>query len=101
VNVLGEVQKPGLYPVDPTVSLAGAVAMAGGTTALGDLHHIRVLREGQVLAAKVAYTRSLQDMDIRSGDQIFVERRGWFDRNSTFVVSALLSLTSIVIALVR
>jgi hypothetical protein len=30
-----------------------------------------------------------------------VDRRGWFDRNSTFVVSALLSITGIVISLTR
>jgi hypothetical protein len=40
-------------------------------------------------------------MGIRSGDQILVDRRGWFERNSTFVVSALLSVTSIVISLAR
>lgn len=101
INLLGEVQKPGLYMVDPTVSLAGAVATAGGTTPAGDLNRIRIIREGRVYAARVAYTRTLENVDIRSGDQILVDRRGWFDRNSTFVVSTLLSVTSIIIALAR
>lgn len=101
VNVLGEVNKPGLYEVDPTISLAGAVALAGGATASGDLNRIRVIRSGTVIRERVAAQAALNTADIRSGDQIFVERRNWFDRNSTFVVSVLLSVTSIVITLVR
>jgi hypothetical protein len=36
---------------------------------------------------------------VQSGDQILVGRRAWVDRNSTFLVSALLSLTSIAVTL--
>ncbi|MBA2246299.1 MAG: polysaccharide biosynthesis/export family protein [Gemmatimonadota bacterium] len=101
VNVLGEVNKPGLYEVDPTISLAGAVALAGGATASGDLNRIRVIRSGTMIRERVAAQAVLNDADIRSGDQIFIERRNWFERNSTFVVSVLLSVTSIAITLVR
>ena len=101
VYVLGEVNEPGLLALDPTASLAGAVAMAGGTAEQGDLNKIRVIREGTVILQDVPVERGLADIDIRSGDQIFVGRRGWFDRNSTFLVSALLSVTSIVVTLAR
>jgi protein involved in polysaccharide export with SLBB domain len=101
VNVLGEVNKPGLYEVDPTISLAGVVALAGGTNPGGDLGRIRIVRSGAVLHERVSATSSLHDFDVRSGDQIFVDRRGWFDRNSTFVVSVLLSITSLAISLMR
>lgn len=101
VYVLGEVNAPGLKPVDPTVSLAGVVALAGGANPQGDLKKIRIIRNGVVLLDAISAEASLSDIDIRSGDQIFVGRRSWFDRNSTFVVSALLSITSIAISLVR
>lgn len=101
INVLGEVQKPGLYPVDPTVSLAGAIALAGGATATGDLTRIRVIRGGTVIQERASAASTLNTIDIRSGDQIIVDRRSWFERNSTFVVSVLLSVTSIVINLTR
>lgn len=101
VNVLGEVNRPGLYEVDPTISLAGVVALAGGTNQDGDLNRIRVLRGGNVLHERVSATLSLDAFDIRSGDQILVERRNWFERNTTFVVSVLLSVTSIIITLAR
>lgn len=101
INVLGEVQRPGMYPVDPTVSLAGALALAGGSTPQGDLRKIRILRDGEVIRQRVGTGETLSSAGIRSGDEIIVDRRNWFDRNSTFVVSAVLSLTSIVIALTR
>lgn len=101
INVLGEVARPGLYPVDPTVSLAGVVALAGGATSTGDIRKIRIVRDGTVLMERAGAAETLNTLELRSGDQIFVDRRGWFDRNSTFVVSALLSITGIVISLAR
>jgi protein involved in polysaccharide export with SLBB domain len=101
VHVLGEVNQPGLYPIDPTLSLAGAVALAGGATPSGDLRKIRVVRGGEVLRLRVGPGATLESADVRSGDQIFVERRSWFERNSTFVVSALLSVTSLAITILR
>jgi protein involved in polysaccharide export with SLBB domain len=101
VHVMGEVAKPGLYPVDPTISLGGAIALAGGVTPAGDPRRIRVIRAGQVLRPRAGSMESLSALDVRSGDEIMVDRRGWFDRNSTFVVSALLSATSILIAVLR
>ena len=101
VYVLGEVHLPGLYPVQPTHdNLAGAVALAGGATPQGDLTNLKVVREGTIVLDGIPGERGLAALGIRSGDQIFVARRGWFDRNSTFLVSAMLSLTSIVVTLV-
>lgn len=101
VYVLGEVNVPGLYQVDPTVSLAGAIALAGGANAQGDLRSLRVVRNGEVIMEGVQAERALASADIRSGDQIFVNRRNWFERNSTFLVSALISVTSIIVSLTR
>ncbi len=101
VYVLGEVNEPGLHAVDPTVSLAGAVALAGGANQQGDLRRIRVIRDGQLILEGVAAETALSAVDIRSGDQIFVDRRSWFERNSNVLVSAVLGLTSIVISLIR
>ena len=102
INVLGEVQRPGVYAVDPTVSVADAVAMAGGATPTGDLRRIRIIRDGRsVCASAWARPRRCARWSMRSGDQVIVDRRSWFERNSTFVVSTILSVTSIVIALVR
>ncbi|MBV9774290.1 MAG: polysaccharide biosynthesis/export family protein, partial [Gemmatimonadetes bacterium] len=80
VVVLGEVAKPGLQEVDPTITLAGAIALAGGPTPLGDMRRIRIVREGTVLQDRAAMETKLSSIDIRSGDQIFVGSRSWLER---------------------
>lgn len=101
VHVLGEVRSPGLFLIDPTVTLAGAIAMAGGPTSNGDMERVRVVRENTVIRERVGVAQTLDAAEVHSNDQIIVDRRSWFDRNSTFVVSALLSATSIIVALVQ
>ena len=101
VNVLGEVNKPGVYPVDPTVSLAGTIALAGGANQNGDLNRVRIVRGNTIMWERVGVGETLSTLDVRSGDQIVVERRNWFDRNSTFLVSMVLSVTGIIVSLVR
>lgn len=101
VYVLGEVNEPGLHSVDPTVSLAGAVGIAGGPTLSGDLRRIRVVRDGAVILDRVRSESALATLDIRSGDQIFVDRRSWLDRNSTGVMTTIVSLVSLLVVLVR
>ena len=96
VSVLGEVHKPGLYGADPTLSLAGVVALAGGSTPQGDLNRIRILRDGVVLRERVGAGETLSGANVRSGDQIIVEQRSWLSRNSQFLVGALLSLATTV-----
>ncbi len=99
VFVLGEVTKPGLYAADPTVTLAGVIALAGGASPGGDLRRIRVVRDGSVITSRVTANSMLGMTDIRSNDQIFVDRRGWVDRNSAFLASGVVSLATIVITL--
>lgn len=100
VTVLGQVQKPGLYGADPTIALAGLVALAGGATGDGSLDRIRIVREGQVLRERVGAGETLTSADVRSGDHIIVDQKSWFARNSTFVVSTMLTLGSIAISII-
>jgi len=100
VYVLGEVNLPGRYNIDPTNdNLAGAVSLAGGVTPNGDMRNMRIVRDGGVILDGIAVEQGLAQLGIRSGDQLFVGRRGWIDRNSTFIVSAILSVSSIVVAI--
>jgi protein involved in polysaccharide export with SLBB domain len=101
INILGEVGRPGLYEVDPTVSLAGVIGLAGGVTPAGDMDRIRIIRGGEVLYERVGAASTVNAADVRSGDQIVVLQRSWFERNSTFVVSLVLSVTSIVLGLLN
>jgi polysaccharide biosynthesis/export protein len=99
VMVLGEVYQPGLKEVDPTLSVAGAVALAGGPTPAGNINNITIIRGGHLFRSRVTATEALDAIDVRSGDQIFVGSRGWVERNSTFLVSTGLSLGLFVVSL--
>jgi protein involved in polysaccharide export with SLBB domain len=92
VMVLGAVTKPGLQEVDPTITLAGAIALAGGPTPAGDMRRISVVRDGTTLQNRAAMEAKLSSIDIRSGDQIFVGQRSWLERNSTVAVSSGISV---------
>ena len=100
VYVLGEVNLPGRYNVHPTDdNLAGAVSLASGVTPDGDVTNMRIVRDGVIILDGIAGEQRLAELGIRSGDQLFVGRRGWLDRNSTFIASAILSLSGIVVAI--
>jgi protein involved in polysaccharide export with SLBB domain len=95
------VNRPGLYNLDPTVTLSGAIATASGASPLGDLRRIRLVRDGKTFAARVGGNETLNTLDVRSGDQIYVGERSWLERNSAFLVGALISTaTTIVVTLI-
>lgn len=87
--VLGEVRNPGLYTIDPTLTVLDVVALAGGPTPDGNLNNTRLIRrktetaadssEADTLAADTLQQtlrgQTLQEMGVRSGDRIVVPRK--------------------------
>jgi len=80
VYVLGQVNNPGQFIMNPTVDVVQALALAGGTTPFAELNEIKILRrEGnsQTLTefryADLARGRNLeQNIILRSGDVVIV-----------------------------
>jgi len=95
VAVLGQVNSPGLYTVDPTLSVLDLVALAGGAREAGNTGAIRVFRGGTL--AEFDYEdeairgRSLGDIGVRSGDEIMVPRK-FFARQDWFILLQFLTL---------
>jgi len=75
--VLGEVRQPGLYTVDPTLSVLDVVAMAGGPVPGANMNKLRLLRGGSEQQLSFSKGGSLQEMGVRSGDQIIVPRKSF------------------------
>lgn len=78
VSVLGEVMRPGLYSVDPTLSIYDLVAVAGGPSRYANQRNLRLIREGELYpipltAASIARS-TLRELGVRSGDQLLVPR---------------------------
>jgi polysaccharide export outer membrane protein len=78
VAVLGEVQRPGLYSVDPTLSVYDLVALAGGPTRNANSRNLRLIRAGELyplpLNAVAIAQSTLRELGVRSGDQLLVPR---------------------------
>lgn len=80
VYVIGQVNKPGEFVVNPSVNVMQALSMAGGTTPFADLNGIMILRRAgdgqQALAFKysdVIKGRNLtQNIPLESGDVVVV-----------------------------
>jgi polysaccharide export outer membrane protein len=98
INVLGEVRSPGLYPVDPTISLADAIALAGGITTTGDPNKIQLVRDDEVIIRGVDQAAAISASDIRSGDQIVVGQKSWFSRNIAVVLGSTIAAAAIITA---
>jgi protein involved in polysaccharide export with SLBB domain len=99
INVLGAVQKPGLYSVDPTMTIADALAAAGGATQMGDQHKIELVRDGVRISERINSGTKIGETSLRSGDQIFVPERSFIVRNSALVATAVSVSASLFIAL--
>ncbi len=82
VNVLGSVKTPGLYYVDPTMTVSDALALAGGVNPDGKQNSFELLRDGKRLQVDLSLDSRLADSPMQSGDQLRVPQRSWLSRNT-------------------
>jgi len=79
VAVLGEVNRPGLYSVDPTMTIYDVLATAGGASRDAKGGGTRLIRAGQTVQVPVdaewLARATLRELGIRSGDQIVVPKK--------------------------
>lgn len=97
INILGEVRRPGLYPVDTTMSLADALALAGWVSSGGNSRDIRLIRGDVTLRRGLDEAALIGSSPIHSGDQIVVGQRSWFSRNIA-IVSSLIAAAAVATA---
>jgi polysaccharide export outer membrane protein len=95
VTILGAVRNPNVYHVEPTMTLADALALAGGANEVGKTSQVELRREGQAVPVKLSQRTRMADTPLRSGDELYVPERSWLSRNTGFVLGAIGTLTSI------
>lgn len=99
VRVVGEVNEAGVYPLDPTMSIADAVALAKGRTQLAEEGKVVLRRGGQVIDADLRLDVRVGESPIQSGDEIYIPRRGWVDRNLASVMAGASVLAGIMVTI--
>ena len=80
IYVIGQVNNPGDFVVNPQVDVLQALSMAGGTTAFADLDSIRILRRNRGVQTALSFNykevirgRNLaQNVMLKSGDVVVV-----------------------------
>jgi polysaccharide export outer membrane protein len=81
VVVLGQVQKPGSFPLTPGFTLIQAISQAGGFNSIANRDRINLIRRtaGQsrtiVLSVDAITDGTLPDIPLQAGDTIFVIER--------------------------
>jgi protein involved in polysaccharide export with SLBB domain len=106
VFVGGEVRQPNVYAVPPGTTIAQAVALAGGPTERGRLDRVRILRQPDPrLIDLLRPDAQTAQAEVRSGDQILVDRRRSFFQDylapASSVVAAAAAITSIIVQVSR
>jgi protein involved in polysaccharide export with SLBB domain len=99
IAIHGAVMRAGLYPVDPTMTVLDALALAGGARHDGRLDRIRLLREGENAMTIPTTSMQMEELRIRSGDQLMVPEQSWFRRNNMLIATGISAAASLAIAL--
>jgi protein involved in polysaccharide export with SLBB domain len=100
VTILGAVKNPGLYPVDPTMTVSDAVALAGGPLPNGRPHNFELRRSGQRIDVDFNTTTPIGHTTIRSGDEIYIPERSWVSRNGPLLIGASITAVAIIVSAV-
>ena len=101
VTISGEVRSPGVYKVDPTMTVTDALALAGGPTANANRNELVLIRRDSRSTLDLEEPLSVGELALRSGDQLFVPQRSWFLRNWPLVASVVSTLLSVTVLATR
>jgi protein involved in polysaccharide export with SLBB domain len=100
VRVTGFVRAGGVFALDPTMSVADALAMAGGLDQDGLSDRVLLFRGGTVVMSDLDLSASVYESSIRSGDELRVPQRGWFSRNSGSLITGASAFVGIIVTLI-
>ncbi len=102
VAVGGEVRQPGLYNLPLGTTVSQAVAQAGGGVDQGALKRVRLIRGTHQELIDLTNTRENRGATpIRSGDQIFLQRRGNAFRDIIGPVASILGAAAAIVSVAR
>lgn len=92
VAITGAVLKPGLYPIDPSMSVGEAIVLAGGVAPGGRRDKVELRRAGAREGAPLPSESRLWDTDANGVEQVYVPPQSWIRRNLTTTVTVGVSL---------
>jgi protein involved in polysaccharide export with SLBB domain len=91
VAVTGAVLRPGLYPVDPSMSVADALILAGGVAPIGKDRVVELRVAGAQTGTEISAEMRVWDTGAGGTRQLHVPQKPWAQRNGTLLVSLTIS----------
>jgi polysaccharide export outer membrane protein len=96
ITIWGAVMRPGAYPVDLTMTIPDALALAGGATPEGKAGKVELRRgSARTVVDLSGAAQRVGDLSLRSGDQLVVPQRSWVSRNAGLILGAIGTATSL------
>lgn len=92
ISIIGAVRNPGLYPIEPSVTLGQVTAIAGGQMPESRRNVLELRRGAVVRRIDLGDDPRLAELPLRSDDQVYVPERSWLSRNAQWVVSTLVGV---------
>lgn len=92
VQILGEIERPGLYHIPPETNLTTLVAIAGGTRTDANVKKVRLFRAGE--AQKLNLDTIFEDQpnfNLRQQDTLYIPRKPELISQSTLTVILAIS----------
>ncbi len=100
ISILGAVERPGLYLIDPTQTLFDLVSLAGGFRTDAKEEEVRIIRDRSVIemnAARVLEAGGMElNLALRPGDRVFVpESRSISAQTMFFLIQSVVVLATL------
>lgn len=99
IQVLGEVQNPGIFYITGVDKLSDVLALAGGVTNAANIKKVHIIHEGEAQAVNLKEVlekgQRVDDFGLSPGDQIYLPKRRWVNfRSASVMISAAALLLS-------
>lgn len=101
ILITGEVGGEGVYPVDPTMSLVEALALAGGPSQNAKKDRVILIRDDSEIEIDLDDPLAVRNVALQSGDQLLVPAANTWIRNWKLLVGMVSSTISLAILLTR
>lgn len=101
VAVTGAVLKPGLYPIDPSMSVGDAIILAGGVAPMGKKNVVELRLADSQTGERIGSEKRLWDSPAGGVRQLYVPPESWLKRNLTTAVSVGVSLLTAIALLIN
>ncbi len=98
IVISGEIMKAGEYYLDASQSLPDLIALAGGFGKDARTSSVEIVRDGVRLNADSRTYGSVAELDLRSGDHVYVATKPWIVRNAIPLFSSAIVLLSVVLS---